>query len=113
MTQEKTFSGRRLRQARYAHGWSQARLAREAGIRERQIIRMENEQHTPRADMVAAVANATGRPLDFFFEDGASRERAEAADDEEDDLMGALTSTIDRLIEKRVTDLLRRERSAA
>lgn len=69
-----------MRQARHASGMSQAALARAAGTRERNIIRWENEQHAPRIEHVAAIAEATGKPLDYFFTD----------DDEEDALQPLL-----------------------
>ena len=55
-----SFSGDRLRQARHRNGWTQAQLAHRANVRERQIIRWENNQHEPRFDAITALAAALG-----------------------------------------------------
>lgn len=96
------FSGDKLRQARLRNGWSQAQLARHAGVHERQILRMEKEQHVPRVDMVAAVAFALSAPFDSFFDDEASRERGEAGADDEEDVMAALMTAIRRVVREEI-----------
>ncbi len=45
---------------------TQAALARAAGVSERNIIRWENNQHSPRIKYVEAIAQATGKPVTFF-----------------------------------------------
>ena len=45
---------------------TQASLAMAIGTRERNIIRWENDQHEPRAEFIAAIAGATGKPIEFF-----------------------------------------------
>lgn len=68
---EHRFSGRKIRQARFDAGLTQAALATAAGTRERNIIRWENDQHEPRFENVVAIADATGKPLDYFTDDEA------------------------------------------
>jgi transcriptional regulator with XRE-family HTH domain len=60
MQQFGSFSGSNLRQARLRKGWTQAELARRASVRERQIIRWENDQHSPRFDAIRALAATLG-----------------------------------------------------
>jgi transcriptional regulator with XRE-family HTH domain len=83
------FSGNKLRALRQARGLTQAELAHRAHVRERQIIRWENEQHIPRADAVARLARALKTPLASLF--------SKAEDDEEEsesDLAAQLVETI-------------------
>lgn len=77
------FSGKRIRQARHEAGMTQAALATAAGTRERNIIRWENDQHSPRFEHVAAIARATGKEIGFFVADST-----ESEDDEEADPVG-------------------------
>jgi transcriptional regulator with XRE-family HTH domain len=72
-------AGRRIRQARHDAGLTQAALAVAAGTRERNIIRWENDQHSPRFEHLAAIARATGKDISFFVAEAASD------DDEEPD----------------------------
>ncbi len=67
MTTTQKFAGSKIRAARHAAGMTQAALARAINTRERNIIRWENDQHAPRFANVAAIAEATGRPLEFFL----------------------------------------------
>ena len=82
MLEGKRFSGERIRQARFDCGMTQAQLARAAGTRERNIVRWEREQNQPRLENVLAIAEATGKPLDFFVveanpsDDPMTREQA-------------------------------------
>lgn len=71
------FSGAALRGVRQKKGWTQAELARRAGVRERQIIRWENDQNEPRFEAVASLAEATGTTLDAFFESPIAEEAAQ------------------------------------
>lgn len=61
---------------------SQAQLARAAGTRERNIIRWENEQHAPRLENIIRIADATEKPVEFFFADGADSSAAMSREDE-------------------------------
>lgn len=67
------FSGKKIREARHAAGLTQAALAHAINTRERNIIRWENDQHDPRFEHVAAIAEATGKPLDFFLVEEAGK----------------------------------------
>lgn len=74
------FSGKRLRKARVRKGWTQDQLSRAIGVRERNIIRWENSQNVPRAETVAALAQATGHSIEFFYvATGADEDDEEAA----------------------------------
>lgn len=84
------FSGARIRQARHAAGLTQAALAVAAGTRERNIIRWENDQHSPRFEHVAAIAKATGKEIEFF----AAEAVVENEDDEESDLAAFLINAL-------------------
>lgn len=53
---------------------TQAELARKAGVSERNIVRWENDQHAPRVDHIAAIAQATGRDVEFFLTEEAAEE---------------------------------------
>ena len=94
-----TFDGSKLRAARLANGLTQAELARRANVRERQIIRWENDQHVPRAGSVKAVARVLGVPMASLFsddEDGPEEDDGEA-------------ETLDEFLSRRIRALLRQE----
>lgn len=75
-----TVNPSRIRQARLNAGLSQDGLARAAGTSTRNVARWESGRHTPRPEFVAAIAEATGRELTFFFtEEGSDEEEDEAA----------------------------------
>lgn len=76
--------GIRIREARFAAGLTQAALARAAGVSERNIVRWENDHHAPRFEHVAAIAEATGKDVDFFTNVAAVADGD--PDDEESDL---------------------------
>lgn len=69
---------------------TQAALAQAAGTRERNIVRWENDQHSPRLEHVAAIAKATGKDIAFFTDTVDSA----AEDDEEADLAAFLISAL-------------------
>ena len=59
------FSGARLRVMREARGWSQMQLARESGIRNDQISRLENNHVAdPRFSTILTLAEALGCSAD-------------------------------------------------
>lgn len=63
----------RVREAREAAGLSQEDLGRRSGLATRTILRLENGQTpTPRLETVEAIAEATGRDVDFFLRGGMS-----------------------------------------
>ncbi len=55
-----TTIGERLRRARERRVWSQADLAREAGVTKLAILRIENGQAQPRPSTLRALAAALG-----------------------------------------------------
>lgn len=72
MHQTLRFSGTKIREARHAAGMTQASLALASGTRERNIIRWENDQHSPRFEHIAAIAKATGKDISFFAAEGST-----------------------------------------
>ena len=78
MEQVRTFSGNNLRQLRQRRGWTQAELARRANVRERQIIRWENEQNAPRFEAMVALATALGCHVDEMCVNGDDDEEPRA-----------------------------------
>lgn len=72
-------SGGRIKQARLRAGLTQAQLARLANTSERNIVRWEKEQNSPRFNHLAAIAAATGRDMDDFFADDDDAEAAPMA----------------------------------
>lgn len=87
------FSGKKLREARLAQGMTQAELAHKAHVRERQIIRWENDQHTPRLEAVRTLARVLRIPLADLLSDDAAD-----GDDEEADPVVALMNAIRALV---------------
>lgn len=76
------FSGAKIRQARHEKGWSQAELAYRAGVRERQVIRWENDQHEPRIDGITKIAAATGKDVGDFMADSNGAASSSPEEDE-------------------------------
>lgn len=95
--------GTRIRAARHAKGWTQSQLATAIGTRERNIIRWENDQHEPRAQHVAAIAEATGKDVAFFFEkdEPGAEDDSEAADPMAQ-LPALFATLIDRLVDAKL-----------
>lgn len=67
----------RIRQARREAGLSLDRLAELADTSRRHLIRLEKGEHKPLRPLLVRIAEATGKPLEFFDDD-----------DEEDALVG-------------------------
>lgn len=62
--------GNRIRTARKEFG-SHDSLARAVGGTSRQhLIKLEQGRHRPGAEMLIAIADATGKPLEFFVKGG-------------------------------------------
>ncbi len=99
------FSGAKIRQTRHEKGWTQAELAFRAGVRERQVIRWENDQNEPRLDGITKIAAATGREVSDFMADPA----ASSEDDEEAalDFGSAINALIERAVEAKLSAALR------
>jgi len=80
-----SFRGERLRRARLEAGLSQeqmaervANLVKSGRCRARNIVRWENEEHSPSADFIGAFARATGKSESYFFtEDDEEEEEDE------------------------------------
>jgi len=68
--------GLRIRHAREAAGLSQARLAVQIKSSRRNILRWEGGYNVPRAEHIAAIAEATGRATDYFLGDDEDEEAA-------------------------------------
>jgi DNA-binding XRE family transcriptional regulator len=52
-----------LRQLRRLKGWTQRELARQAGVTEQTVVRLEAGQGTPRVSTMRAIADALGVPI--------------------------------------------------
>lgn len=76
----------RIRAARLSAGLTQDGLAHRARTSTRNIARWEGGQNAPRSDAVAAIAEATGHDVAYFFSNGDESE----ADEEEAALDAAL-----------------------
>lgn len=68
--------GQRLRALRTARGWSQRKLAVEAGLTRSQVAKFEADASAPRAAALAALALALGTSLDLLV---TGQERAPVA----------------------------------
>jgi transcriptional regulator with XRE-family HTH domain len=86
------FSGKKLRALRLARGLTQAELAHRAHVRERQIIRWENNQHIPRVESISSLA----RVLNANVSELLTAEAEE--DDEESDPVATLVNAIRALV---------------
>ena len=58
--------GRRIYEARMINGWSQRRLADEAGVAYPRISNYENGTYGMTTSTLARLAKALGRPLEYF-----------------------------------------------
>lgn len=58
---------------------SQDALARAVGTSQRNIVRWEGGHHRPGAGFLAAIARATGQPLEFFYSDDPEEEESMAS----------------------------------
>lgn len=87
------FSGQKLRAQRLTQGLTQAELAHRAHVRERQIIRWENGQNSPRVESISALA----RVLKCKVGDLLTSDVAED-DDEESDPLAVLAHAIRALV---------------
>lgn len=67
--------GRQIRRARLAAGLSHDRLAATVGTSRQHLIKLEKGQHLPGEAMIARIADATDKPVEYF----------ESEDDEESD----------------------------
>jgi transcriptional regulator with XRE-family HTH domain len=86
--------GTRVRYLREARGWTQERLAQEAGLSKSFVSEVEHDRRNPSAEKLLEIANVLGASLDFIMkgegrtEEGPPtpitipRELAAAAEDE-------------------------------
>lgn len=59
----------RIRRARRQSGLSHDKLGEATGGVSRQhLIKLEKAQHRPRAEMLNRIAEATGKPVDYFLD---------------------------------------------
>lgn len=65
----------RLRRARRDCGLSHDRIAEQAGTSRQHLINLEKGRHRPRPEMLAAIAEATGKPIEFFVVEEAGDRR--------------------------------------
>jgi DNA-binding XRE family transcriptional regulator len=56
-----------VREVRDKLGWSQEKLAQEAGVSKGTIQKVEGGHSSPRVDTAVRIARALGRPLDELF----------------------------------------------
>jgi transcriptional regulator with XRE-family HTH domain len=62
----------RIRRARRQSGLSHDRLGEAiGGVTRQHLIKLEKAKHRPRADMLTKIADATGKPLDYFLLEAA------------------------------------------
>ena len=102
-------NGFRIKEARLAAGMSQSQLAQAIRTSERNIARWENTKTQPRVESVAAIAEATGREVDFFLSvNGADGSSTGDEDDEESD--GSMT--LDAFLRLRIRQIIREETEA-
>ena len=64
--------GEKIKAARAGKGWKQKHLAAEVAVEPITVSRWERGATTPDLDVLRLVADATGRPLSFFVEEGAA-----------------------------------------
>lgn len=95
------FSGEKLQELRQARGWSRAKLARRAGVREQQIVRWEGGRNVPSADSVAALAGALEVEISEFYE------RPDGDDDEDESDMVRAAAELERLGHADLAETLR------
>jgi transcriptional regulator with XRE-family HTH domain len=100
------FSGDRLRSARLARGLTQAELAHRAHVRERQIIRWENDQHVPRVESISTLARALKVTVAELL---APEPEGAEEDDVEADPVSDLLAAIRSLVRLEAADVVRAE----
>lgn len=89
--------GKRIKQARHSAGMTQAALARAAGVSERNIVRWENDKHSPRTEHVVAIAQATGKDESFFLSGSEEDEESSSSLPLSPDEMSMLGDLLARL----------------
>ncbi len=67
--------GNRIKELRIRKGWTQNRLATEAGISPTYIYQLESGQKSPTIEYLSHICFALGVTLGEFFDDGTKAER--------------------------------------
>jgi transcriptional regulator with XRE-family HTH domain len=101
-------SPQRIREARLTANFSQDSLARRANTSAGNIGRWERGQHTPRPEHIAAIAEATGRPLAYFFSENGSDE-----DEESESMVSDLLNSLRKIVEAEAKRVRKSERVEA
>jgi len=74
---EKKELGERIRAARASKGWKQKHLAAQVDVEPITVSRWERGATSPDIDVISLVAEATGKPLNYFL--GAEEETVQPA----------------------------------
>lgn len=78
VTERQRKLGEKIKQARDDKRWKQKQLAAAVHVEPMTVSRWERGANAPDVDTLELVAEATGKPLTFFFEEDAGDEAAEA-----------------------------------
>jgi transcriptional regulator with XRE-family HTH domain len=70
MATRKAEIGRKIREARVGKGWKQKHLAAHVEVEPITVSRWERGATTPDLDVLRVVAEATGKPLSYFVDQG-------------------------------------------
>lgn len=97
--------GEKIKAARAGKGWKQKHLAAEVAVEPITVSRWERGATTPDLDVLRLVADATGRPLSFFVEEGAAAEPPPPPDltrrvDRLEQSLGRVEEKLDALLER-------------
>jgi transcriptional regulator with XRE-family HTH domain len=87
--------GAKIKEARREKGWKQKHLAAEVSVEPITVSRWERGATTPDLDVLTAVAEATGKPVTYFVDNGTTRAQAAATPD----AVERLESAADRIAE--------------
>jgi transcriptional regulator with XRE-family HTH domain len=87
---------KRIKDARLAKNMTQDALARAIETGVSNVARWEAGKHSPRVEFVAAIAEATDKPMEFFF--GSEEEDGSDEDDEEAAAMADLAESLQRIL---------------
>jgi len=66
--------GARVRYLREAQGWTQDRLAQEAGVSKSFVSEMEHDRRNPSAEKLLEIASVLGASLDFIMKGAGATE---------------------------------------
>jgi transcriptional regulator with XRE-family HTH domain len=101
--------GARIKRARKDAGLSHDRLGDLLdGVTRQHLIKLEKALHRPRAEMLQRIADATGKPLEWFFDEGARPQPDDFAQ-----LGQSLAEVLRREVRAVINQELQREENAA